>query len=245
MASRVDNALVDKGLAPTRSRARDMVARGHVSVDGTRVTKPGRLISEDAALVVDDPAASYVSRAALKLVAGLDAGGIDVTDLAALDLGASTGGFTQLLLERGARHVTAVDVGHGQFHGSLRDDPRVTLHENLNARDVVEAHLPQPPDIIVSDMSFVSLTKAAGPALALAAPRAWAVLLVKPQFELEPAQIGKGGLVRDMKAVSTMLAARQDWLDAQPGWRAVDCLPSPIAGGDGNREHLLIGRRDG
>ncbi|MBH0238121.1 TlyA family RNA methyltransferase [Methylobrevis sp. L22] len=241
---RLDLALVARGLSPSRARARDSILRGRVGVDGVVVTKPGQLVAPDAALAVDDPAEAYVSRAALKLVAGLDAFAVPVEGRTALDIGASTGGFTQVLLQRGAAHVTAIDVGHGQLHAELAGDPRVTSIEGLNARDLGPEHLAAPPEIVVSDVSFISLTLALPPALALAAPGADLVALVKPQFEVGRAGIGKGGLVRDPAAGKAAAERIADWLGGRDGWRISGLIPSPLAGGDGNEEYLLGARRD-
>ena len=240
---RLDLALVRRGLAPTRARARDAVRRGTVRVDGRAVGKPGAEVGDGAALSLDDPAMRYVSRAALKLLAGLDACDLDVSGADALDIGASTGGFTQALLERGASHVTAIDVGHGQLAPSLRDDPRVTAIEGLNARDLRTTHLVRAPDVIVADVSFISLRLALPPALDLAAPGAACVLLVKPQFEVGREGVGRGGLVAPDSAERTARGVR-DWLDAVPDWRSAALVPSPIRGGDGNTEWLLCGRKD-
>ena len=241
---RLDRALVDRGLAPTRARARDAVMRGAVRIDGVVATKPGREVGPEATLALDDPAARYVSRAALKLLAGLEAFGIDPAGLRALDVGASTGGFTQVLLERGAAHVTAIDVGHGQLDASLADDPRLRSIEGLNARDLSAGHLDDAPDLVVADVSFISLRLALPPALDLAAPGARAVLLVKPQFEVGREGIGKGGIVAPERARETAETLR-GWLDGLPRWRALGLVPSPIVGGDGNAEWLLGGAKEG
>ena len=190
---RLDQLLVETGRAPSRSRARDMIARGCVRVNGARVSKHGTMTASNAAIDIDDPAAGYVSRAALKLIAGLDAMQADVTGCRAVDLGASTGGFTQVLMERGAASVLAIDVGHGQLAARLAADPRVINRENTNARDLTADDFPFPPDLIVSDLSFISLRLAAEPALRLSAPQALCCLLVKPQFEVGREGIGKGG----------------------------------------------------
>ncbi len=259
MRMRLDAALVARGFAPSRARARDMILRGAVTVEGVLETKPGRMVAVDTALSVDDPASGYVSRAALKLVAALDAFGFDPAGLTALDLGASTGGFTQALLQRGAAHVIAIDVGHEQLHPTLATDPRVTLLEGLNARDLTREHFgDRRIGAIVADLSFISLKLALPPALMLADPGEWAVFLVKPQFEVGRDAIGKGGIVRDAKvaeqAAEDFAQWLEDWRDPSPnpspqagaelGWRVVGKIPSPIAGGSGNREFLVGARHE-
>lgn len=235
--------LAQRGLAPSRSRARDMIARGCVVADGTKVAKAGSMLTTDAKITIDDPGSNYVSRAALKLVAGLEAAGIDAKGKHALDIGASTGGFTQVLLERGAASVLAIDVGHGQMVPEIANEPRVTNIEGLNARDLSAEHLIAPPDLIVSDVSFISLKLAAEPALRLAAAAAQCVLLVKPQFEVGREGIGKGGLVTDEALVQKTLEEITNWFTNLPGWTMTNRLPSPITGGDGNKEYLLCGER--
>jgi 23S rRNA (cytidine1920-2'-O)/16S rRNA (cytidine1409-2'-O)-methyltransferase len=197
-----------------------------------------------AALSIDDPASGYVSRGALKLIAGLDHFGYDATDRIALDLGASTGGFTEVLIERGARHVVAIDVGHDQLDPRLAANPCVTAREKVNARDISAADVPEPIGALVADLSFISLKLALPAALTLAAPAAWGVFLVKPQFEVGRAALGKGGIVRDARAAREAADSIAEWLAAQPGWRVDGLIESPIAGGSGNREFLLGGRRD-
>lgn len=242
---RLDQLLVERGLFASRSRARDAILRGTVRVDGSVAAKPGAPAASDAAIEIDDPARTYVSRAALKLIAGLDHFGFDVSGRTALDVGASTGGFTQVLLERGAKHVVAVDVGHGQIDAGLRADPRVTVLEGVNARDLDESHLGgRRIDVVVSDVSFISLKLALPKALALAAPESLVVLLVKPQFEVGRDAIGKSGLLRDPGDGERVAGELQAWLGREPGWRALGIVPSPIEGGDGNREFLLAGVKD-
>jgi 23S rRNA (cytidine1920-2'-O)/16S rRNA (cytidine1409-2'-O)-methyltransferase len=242
---RLDELLVERGLFASRSRARDAIERATVRVDGEVAVKPGRTVAADAVLEIDDPARAFVSRAALKLIAGLDGFGFDPAGCTALDIGASTGGFTQVLLERGAAHVTAIDVGHGQMRGEIEADPRVASMEGLNARDLTAADLGgRVPDFIVSDVSFISLKLALPPALELAAPGARAVLLVKPQFEAGREAIGKGGLLKNPDDAERVACSLRDWLDGQPGWLALGLSPSPIEGGDGNREFLLAGVKD-
>lgn len=242
---RLDELLVRRGLFPTRSRARDAIARGVVTLDGQVAAKPGHQVRADALVAVDDPAQSYVSRAALKLIAGLEAFNLDPQGCFALDVGASTGGFTQVLLERGAAHVIAIDVGHGQLDAALAADPRVSMVEKLNARDLNSSHLGgRQPEFIVCDVSFISLKLAMPPALAFACPGAHCVLLVKPQFEAGRAAIGKGGLLRNPADGERIAGELADWLSSQPGWRVLGVTASPIEGSDGNREFLLAGIRD-
>lgn len=237
---RLDQVLVRRGLYDSRSRARDAIARGAVLVDGRAITKPGTPVSANAAISLSDPAREYVSRAALKLKAGLAAFGFDPAGRTALDIGASTGGFTQVLLEAGAAHVIAVDVGHGQLHPSLGGDERVTSLEGLNARDLIARDLDgREIGALVSDVSFISLRLALPPALGLASPGAFAVLLVKPQFEAGRAAIGKGGLLKDPALGPVIAQELAEWLGTQPGWRASGPIPSPIEGGDGNQEFLI------
>lgn len=242
---RLDEALVERKLFPTRSRARDAVVRGTVTVDGTVAEKAGQGVRDDAEIVVADPARGYVSRAALKLVAGLDGFGFDPAGATALDIGASTGGFTQVLLRRGAAHVIAVDVGHGQMDAALKADRRVTNLEGVNARALTAGDLAGGvPDFLVSDVSFISLRLALPPALDLATRGAKGIFLVKPQFEAGRDAIGKGGLLKDPAEGRRVAEELRGWLDAVPGWRAVGLIRSPIEGGDGNREFLLAGTKD-
>lgn len=239
---RLDQILVRLGFYESRSRARDAIARGAVLVDGKALNKPGALVSPAADISLSDPARDYVSRAALKLKAGLEAFGFDPKGRVALDIGASTGGFSQVLLERGAEHVLAVDVGHDQLHASLTADPRVSNLEALNARDLTRDHLEgRCVGAVVSDVSFISLKLALPPALELADAGAFAVLLVKPQFEAGRQAIGKGGLLKDATQGPLIADDLAAWLDEQPGWQAVGPIASPIEGSDGNHEFLIGG----
>ncbi|WP_018697995.1 TlyA family RNA methyltransferase [Amorphus coralli] len=242
-ASRLDQVLAERGLARSRTAARDAILRGTVTVDGEPATRPGLRIRPTQDVRIDDPAARYVARSALKLVAGLDAFAIDPSGLAALDLGASTGGFTQVLLERGARCVTAIDVGHGQLDPTIAADPRVTSIEGLNARSLTAGHLGEAPALIVADLSFISLLQALPSALGLAAPEAQLAALVKPQFEVGRDGIGKGGLVRPGPHVDEALARVRGFVSETAGWSVEGLIPSPIAGGDGNQEYLLAATR--
>ncbi len=240
--TRLDLALVDRGLAPTRARARDAIQRGHVVVDGRVETKPATGVGPEAAITIDDPAARWVSRAALKLTGALDRFGLDPTACDCLDVGASTGGFTQVLLARGAARVTAIDVGHGQLAGEVAADPRVVSIEGLNARDLSAEHLASAPDFVVADVSFISLTLALPPALDLARAGARGVFLVKPQFEVGREGIGRGGLVRD-PAAALASVDRIARLLADRGWREIGRAEASIAGGDGNQEFVIAAEK--
>lgn len=241
---RLDQALEARGLLPSRARARDAILRGTVRVNGVVASKPNQQVGPDDAIALDDPAAAYVSRAALKLVAGLDAGAIDPAGRTCLDLGASTGGFTQVLLERGVARVYAVDVGHDQLHERVKADPRVVSLEGVNGRDLTAGLIPEAIDLIVSDVSFVSILKVIDPVLALAAPQADAVILIKPQFEVGRDNIGKGGIVTDETAIAEAVERVTAHL-ADAGWERRFAVASPIAGGDGNREIVAGFRRRG
>ena len=236
---RLDLALEQRGLVPSRARARDAILRGTVTINTVPATKPHQMVGKDDKLAISDPAANYVSRAALKLVAGLDAGNVDPAGKTCLDVGASTGGFTQVLMERGASRIYAVDVGHDQLHDRLRGSDRVVSMEGINARDLTPEMIPAPIDLLVSDVSFVSVTKVLAAPLALCTPTAEAVILFKPQFEVGRDNVGKGGIVTDQAAIATALAKVIAFVEAQ-GFRHRLSIPSPIAGGDGNKETVLV-----
>lgn len=240
---RLDEEMVRRGLAPSRSRARDAIRRGRVAVAGRTVDRPSAAVALDSPIAVDDPALAWVSRGALKLIAGLDAFGFDVAGRTCLDIGASTGGFTQVLLARGAARVHAVDVGHGQIDPALAADPRVIVREGLNARDLGPGDVPPPVDVVVADVSFIPLRLALGPALDLAGQGAVLVALVKPQFEVGREGLGKGGIVRDPALAEAAVAAFEAWL-GERGWALAGRIVSPLAGGDGNIEYL-VGARHG
>jgi 23S rRNA (cytidine1920-2'-O)/16S rRNA (cytidine1409-2'-O)-methyltransferase len=241
---RLDRILVDRGLAVTRSRAADLIRLGAVSVDGQPALKPGALIEPGASLTVEQHASPFVSRGGLKLAAALDAFGLDPKGLVALDIGASTGGFTEVLLARGAERVFAVDVGREQLHSKLREDQRVVVLEGTDARVLDAEIIDGPVGAIVADVSFISLTKALPAALGSAAPGAWLVALVKPQFEAGRDAVGKGGIVRDAQARARAVAEVRAFIDAAPGWKVFAEMPSPIPGGSGNEE-VLIGASHG
>ncbi len=207
------------------------------------------MVGSDAVLDYDDPAARYVSRAALKLIHALVHFGFDPADQVCVDIGASTGGFCQVLLERGAASVYGIDVGHDQMHDSLASNPKLHVLEGVNARHLDRSHVPEPYSILVSDVSFISLKLALPPALSMASRGAKAALLVKPQFEVGKDGIGKGGLVRDPDEGLRAATAIASWIDAEDdpaceGWRVLEMVPSPILGGDGNKEYLLGAIKD-
>ncbi len=243
MRQRLDHALVERGLVASRSRARDLVLRGAVTVDGLAADKPAQMVEARQALAVAADLAGQVSRAAGKLEAALEAFGLSPDGRVALDVGASTGGFTQTLLARGAARVYAVDVGREQLHASLREDARVVSLEGTDARDLGPALVPDPVDVIVADVSFISLAKVLPAALALAAPGCWLAALVKPQFEVGRESVAKGGIVRDEAARSKAVADVAGFLTAH-GWRVLGHIPSPLPGKDGNLEVLIGARRD-
>lgn len=236
---RLDLALEQRGLVPSRARARDAILRGTVTINGVTAVKQNQMVGLADKLALSDPAANYVSRAALKLVAGLEAGGIDVTGKVCLDVGASTGGFTQVLMERGASRIYAVDVGHDQLHQRLRGSDRVVNIEGFNARDLSTEQIPEPVEVLVSDVSFVSVTKVLAAPLALCAPGAAAVILFKPQFEVGRKNVGKGGIVTSSEAITEALAEVIAFMAAQ-GFAHRLSVASPIAGGDGNLETVLV-----
>lgn len=244
MRERLDQALVGRGLVATRARARDLVLRGLVCVNGQVAAKPSLMVAAGDLLAVPPDAADRVSRGAEKLEAALSAFRLACTGRVALDVGASTGGFTQVLLEAGARLVYAVDVGHGQLHPRLAGDERVVAMEGVDARTLTRETITSPVEAIVADVSFISLRLVLPAALALAAPGAWLVALVKPQFEVGPKAIGKGGIVRDEAARTRALMEVAAVIEVA-GWQMLGSIPSPIAGGSGNREHLIGARHGG
>ncbi len=237
---RADVALVRAGLFESRAKAREAIEAGLVTADGKPVTKVAALLPAGAGLEARQ-AYPWVSRGGVKLAAALEHFGIDVRGRTCLDVGASTGGFAQVLLARGAAHVTAVDVGHGQLHPSLRDDPRLRSMEGRDARTLDAADLGALPSLLTFDVSFISLGLVLQPILARAAAKADLVALVKPQFEAGRARVRKG-IVRDPE-VHRAVCADIEALVAELGWSVLGVIPSPIEGGDGNREFLLAARR--
>jgi 23S rRNA (cytidine1920-2'-O)/16S rRNA (cytidine1409-2'-O)-methyltransferase len=235
---RLDEALVARQLAQSRSRARDQILRGGVFVNGEAARKPSQTVAPGDVLEVSDAAQGYVSRAALKLLHAIMHFEMDVRDAVALDIGASTGGFTQVLLERGALQVIAVDVGHGQMAPQLANDPRVILYEGLNARDLTGAYVPDGVTLIVCDVSFISLRLALPAALALVKPGCVLIALIKPQFEVGREHVGKGGLVTD-EVQHTRVCDEVSTFLRDCGWDVESVVPSPVLGGDGNKEFLV------
>lgn len=238
---RLDVELVRRGLSPSRGQAREAIEAGKVRVDGVAATKPGQQVN-GATRIEAEALHPWVSRGGLKLEHALAVFGIDVAGQACLDIGSSTGGFTDVLLTRGARRVVAVDVGTGQLHPKLKADPRVVLLESTDARNLTAEMLVEPPAVLVCDASFIGLAKLLGRPLELAAPDAVLVALFKPQFEVGRDHIGKGGIVSDEAAKDVAAAALTDWL-RQVGWNVLQWADSPIAGGDGNRERLFVAAR--
>ena len=237
MKDRADKLLVSLGLFESRAAARAAIEAGRVTAAGVRVAKPSQTLSSDDDITAT-PAHPYVSRGGLKLAHGLAVFGVDPAGRYCLDIGASTGGFTDVLLRAGARHVVAVDVGRGQFHHSLAGDPRVTSLEAQDARTLTARLVGEAPTLLVCDASFIGLEKLLGPALRLAAPGADLVTLFKPQFQVGPKHVGRGGIVSDSDAVAQARLRVHDWL-AGEGWKIIAECDSPIKGGDGNREYLI------
>jgi len=240
---RADKLLVDRGLAPTRARGQALILAGQVYSGTRRIEKAGELVAADADLTLKGSDHPWVSRGGLKLVHGLDHFGLDPAGKVAIDVGASTGGFTDVLLTRGAAKVYAVDVGHGQLAWKLRNDPRVVVLERTNARHLGTNEIPEPVDVVVCDASFIGLETVLPAALALTKPGAFAVALIKPQFEVGPERVGKGGVVRDPALHAEVCARIAAWLAARPNWAVLGVTESPIQGPEGNREFLIAARR--
>lgn len=239
---RLDVYLVEESVFKSRARAQEVIKAGLVHVDGVSVLKPSQLIQPEATVTVTGDVHPYVSRGGVKLKAALRHFNIEVVDKICLDLGASTGGFCDVLLRAGARKVYAVDVGSGQLDPAIECDPRIVNLEKTHAKDLSRQLIPDPIEALCCDVSFISLQKALPPALALCAPGAHLAVLVKPQFEVGREQIGKGGLVKpgreNAEGVAEALCA---WLGEQQGWKPLGFIESPIVGGDGNREFLMGG----
>ncbi|CAA7627162.1 TlyA family RNA methyltransferase [Magnetospirillum sp. UT-4] len=242
---RIDQLLVDRGLAESRARAQALVMAGLVLAGGRRVDKPGAQVAADAAVELKGQTHPWVSRGGLKLVEALDRFAIDPAGMVAIDVGASTGGFTDVLLSRGAARVYAVDVGHGQLAWKLRTDPRVVVLERTNARHLTPEQIPEPAAMVVCDASFIGLETVLPAALALTRPGALLVALIKPQFEVGKGRVGKGGVVREPELHAEVCDRIAAWLADLPGWSVLGLCESPITGPEGNKEFLIVGRREG
>jgi len=240
---RADQLLVSRGLAESRSRAQALIMAGAVFSGERKIAKAGDMLAEDAALEVRGKDHPWVSRGGIKLDHGLTYFGLDVAGAVALDVGSSTGGFTDVLLTRGAAKVFAVDVGTNQLAWKLRQDPRVVVLEQTNARHLDASIIPGPVDIVVCDASFIGLAKVLEAPLKLARPGAKLVALVKPQFEAGRAEVGKGGVVRDPAVHERVCAEAKGWVETQ-GWTVLGVTPSPITGPEGNVEFLLGAIKD-
>jgi 23S rRNA (cytidine1920-2'-O)/16S rRNA (cytidine1409-2'-O)-methyltransferase len=240
---RLDQLLVERGLAGSRARAQALVLAGQVFSGERRLEKSGQGVAADIALEVRGPSSPYVSRGGVKLAYGLDHFDIDPAEMIALDIGASTGGFTDVLLQRGTARVYAVDVGHGQLDWRLRNDPKVVVLERINARHLSQELVPERVDLVVSDVSFISLRLALPAALALAKSGARLVALIKPQFEVGKGRVGKGGVVRDPALHEAVCAEIARWLSVEQGWEVLGMTESPITGPKGNREFLIAARK--
>lgn len=243
LKTRADLLLVSQGLAESRTRAQALILAGNVFAGDRRVAKAGDLFPEDAVLSVKGRDHPWVSRGGVKLAHGLEHFGFDVTGAVALDVGSSTGGFTDVLLTRGASKVYAIDVGTNQLAWKLRSDERVIVHEKTNARDLTTAIVPEAVDIIVCDASFIGLAKVLDAALDLARPGAMLVALVKPQFEAGRGEVGKGGVVRDVAVHARVCDAAAAWIQSR-GWCIIGIETSPITGPEGNVEFLLGARKE-
>lgn len=241
---RLDQLLVDRGLAESRTKAQAIIMAGQVFTGTRRLDKAGDKVAEDLALEVKGQAHPWVSRGGLKLEKGLTEFTIDPAGLTAIDVGASTGGFTDVLLTRGAARVYAVDVGHGQLAWKLRTDPRVVVMEKTNARSLDAGLIPDPVDLVVCDASFIGLEVVLPAALALTRPGARLVALIKPQFEVGKGRVGKGGVVREPELHQEVCDRIRAWVGGLPGWRVLGITESPIKGPEGNIEFLIGATRD-
>ncbi len=239
---RLDQLLVELGLAETTNQAQSLIMAGLVFKGELRLDKAGTMLAPDTDVSIKGREHPWVSRGGLKLMHALDAFALDPDGMICLDVGASTGGFTDVLLTAGASKVYAVDVGHGQFAWKLRNDPRVVLLERTNARHLTATQLPELIDLIVCDASFIGLATVLPASLARAAPGAHLVALIKPQFEVSKGSVGKGGVVRDPMLHDEVCAKIRAWIDSLPGWQVINIVESPITGPRGNKEFLIAAR---
>ncbi|GGO99198.1 TlyA family RNA methyltransferase [Stakelama pacifica] len=235
---RADQLLVERGLVESRTRAQALIMAGTVFSGERKIDKPGQQLPPDAALEVRGRDHPWVSRGGIKLAHGLESFGVDPTGAVAIDVGSSTGGFTDVLLTNGAARVYAVDSGTNQLAWKLRQDERVIVHEQTSARILTEAHIPEPVDLVVCDASFIGLAKVLERPLSFARPGARLIALIKPQFEAGREEVGKGGVVRDPEVHQRVCEEVRDWLTST-GWRVEGVVQSPITGPEGNVEFLI------
>lgn len=240
---RLDQLLVERGLAESRTRAQALIMAGAVYSGEQRLNKPGHQIAVETALTLREKDHPWVSRGGLKLVHGLEHFNLDVEGCTAIDVGASTGGFTDVLLSHKAARVFAVDVGYGQLDSKLREDDRVVVLERTNARHLTHTEVPDPVDLVVCDASFIGLRTVLPAALALTKPEAYLVALIKPQFEVGKERVGKNGVVRDPELHQEVCDTIMQWLDELPNWAVLGVTETPITGPAGNKEFLIGGRR--
>lgn len=241
---RLDQALVERGLAESRAKAQAAIMAGLVFSGERKLDKPGHAVAADQPLELRGKPHPWVSRGGIKLKHALDHFGLDATGRVCLDIGASTGGFTDVLLQHGAAKVYAVDVGEGQLDWRLRNDPRVVVLEKTNARHLTTEQVPEAVDAVVCDASFIGLETVLPAPLGLAKRGAFAVALIKPQFEVGRERVGKGGVVRDAALHDEVCARIRAWFESLAGWRVLGLEPSPILGPEGNREFLIAAMRD-
>ena len=241
--TRADVALVERGLVESRAKAQALIMAGKVFAGERKLAKAGETVADDQELAVRGQDHPWVSRGGLKLAHALAAFDLDPTGKICLDIGASTGGFTDVLLQHGAARVYAVDVGHGQLAWKLRNDPRVVVLERTNARTLTAEQVPEPADLLVCDASFIGLEVLLPAPLALTKPEAAMAVLIKPQFEVGKERVGKGGVVRDPVLHQEVCDRIEAWVNGLPGWRVEGIVESPITGPEGNKEFLLVARR--
>ncbi|HEX7875040.1 MAG TPA: TlyA family RNA methyltransferase [Sphingobium sp.] len=242
--ARADQLLVDRGLAESRARAQALILAGLVFMGDRKIDKAGQQVAQDAALEVRGRDHPWVSRGGVKLAHAIDHFGIEVTGMVAIDVGSSTGGFTDVLLSKGAAKVYAVDSGTNQLAWKLRSDPRVVVHEQTSARILTPSHIPEQVDIIVCDASFISLAKVLERPISFARPGAHLVALIKPQFEAGREEVGKGGVVRDPAIHARVCDEVSEWVTSEK-WDVIGITPSPITGPQGNVEFLIYARLGG
>jgi len=241
--TRLDQLMVARGLAESRTKAQAMILAGNVHNASQKLDKPGHMLADDAEIMVKGQEHPWVSRGGMKLAKALEHFAIDVTDQVAIDVGASTGGFTDVLLHKGAAKVFAVDVGHGQLAWKLRSDARVVVLEKTNARHLTAEQIPEPANLVVCDASFISLMQVLPAAMGLTAPHAKLATLIKPQFEVGKGQVGKGGVVRDAALHQQVCDQIETWVSEQ-GWQVHGITESPITGPKGNKEFLLYAEKN-